>query len=65
MEADIKKLIIDTAGTVYLDFVLVNPQKLASAVTSHVMEFLKWEKENAIRFEYYTREQVYNIYKER
>lgn len=63
MEEDLIKIIKDTAGTIYTDFVLVNPEKLAKAINDHVMEFLTWEKENSARFEYYTREQVYNIWK--
>lgn len=63
MKEDIIKIIKQNAGTNLSDMALLNPEKISDKITSHVMEFLRWEKENSCRFEYYTVEHIYNIWK--
>jgi hypothetical protein len=65
MKEDIKKLIIDNAGLTLKDWALINPDRMSEKLESHFKEFIQWESENAYRFEYYTRAQVYDIWKNR
>jgi len=63
MKEDIKQMMIKNAGLTLKDWALVNPDKMAERITSHIKAFIEWSNVNADEFEYYTTDQKYNYWK--